>query len=272
MAFIKTPENAVKNVFPFKPYDAGRCFIYRLGTEPFLYIADPECLKRMSAGVMGKSWGKPTVFKNDRKPLFGNGLTMVEGDDWVRHRQAMANLMVESITGMLDRWTALISSGETEIDVQREFTRTTGDIIVKTSFGLSYEHRKQVFEKLTSVQLVLFKSNRCVGVPFGKFMCPKQTLEAKKLGKEIDALLLSIITTRKSSLGHGQKDLHGILLAENHGVSPEKMLTTSVKRSSSEVMRQRHWRSRGSFYYWPCTLSGNVSSGKRSEKWSEMER
>ena len=60
--------------------------MYWLGTEPFLYIADPEFLKEMSTGVMGKSWGKPAVFKNDREPMFGNGLVMVEGEEWVRHR------------------------------------------------------------------------------------------------------------------------------------------------------------------------------------------
>lgn len=65
---------------------AGKVFVYWLGTEPFLYIADPEFIKKMSAGVMGKSWGKPTVFKRDRKAMFGNGLVMVEGDEWVRHR------------------------------------------------------------------------------------------------------------------------------------------------------------------------------------------
>nr|XP_016461468.1 PREDICTED: cytochrome P450 714C2-like [Nicotiana tabacum] len=61
----------------------GKVFIYWLGTEPFVYIADPEFIKKMSAGVMGKSWGKPTVFKRDRKAMFGKGLVMVEGDEWM---------------------------------------------------------------------------------------------------------------------------------------------------------------------------------------------
>lgn len=69
---------------------AGKVFVYWLGTEPFLYIADPEFLKQMSSAVVGKSWGKPSVFRNDRKPMFGTyGLTMVEGDDWVRHRTVL---------------------------------------------------------------------------------------------------------------------------------------------------------------------------------------
>lgn len=67
----------------------GKVFIYWLGTEPFLCIADPEFLRKMAAGVLGKSWGKPNVFRNDRKPMFGNGLIMVEGDDWLRHRNVI---------------------------------------------------------------------------------------------------------------------------------------------------------------------------------------
>lgn len=68
--------------------ETGKVFVYWLGTEPFLYVADPEFVKRMSDGMMGKNWGKPNVFKKDRKPMFGNGgLVMVEGDNWVRHRR-----------------------------------------------------------------------------------------------------------------------------------------------------------------------------------------
>jgi cytochrome P450 len=68
----------------------GKVFIYWLGTEPFLYIANAEFLKKMSIEVMAKRWGKPSVFRNDRDPMFGSGLVMVEGNDWVRHRHIVA--------------------------------------------------------------------------------------------------------------------------------------------------------------------------------------
>ncbi|KAL2550421.1 Cytochrome [Forsythia ovata] len=220
----------------------GKVFIYWLGTEPFLYIADPEFLKKMTADIRGKGWGKPTVFKNDREPMFGNGLVMVEGEEWVRHRhvitpafspanlKAMSSLMVESVTSMLDRWTDLINSGKPEIDVEKEIIRTAGEIIAKTSFGMSYEYGREVLDKLREMQITLFKSNRYIGVPFSNFLNPKQILKAKKLGKEIDALLLSIITARrKSSKRHQpQQDLLGLLLAENtvDGRLGERPLTT----------------------------------------------
>ncbi|GAA0147968.1 oxygenase [Lithospermum erythrorhizon] len=214
----------------------GKVFNYWLGTEPFVYIADPEFLKKMSRGVMGKSWGKPNVFKNDRKAMFGKGLVMVEGDDWVRHRhiispafsstnvKAMSSLMKESATKMLDQWAETIRSSEKpEIEVEKEIIDNAGEIIAKTSFGISYENGQKVLEKLREVQMTLFKSNRYVGVPFSKYlMSPKKSIEAKNLGDEIDSLLLTIIESRKKKqlennfVDDQPKDLLGMLLAQDN--------------------------------------------------------
>ncbi|XP_060203623.1 cytokinin hydroxylase-like [Lycium barbarum] len=209
----------------------GKVFIYWLGTEPFLYIADPEFIKKMSAGVMGKSWGKPTVFKRDRKAMFGKGLIMVEGDEWVRHRhvitpafttanvKGMVSLMADSATHMLDRWAALVNSGNPEIDAESEIISTAGEIIARTGFGISYENGEKVFEKLRSMQVTLFKSTRYVGVPYGnQIMCPKETMKANNLGKEIDLLLMSIIENRKKmnkDVDRAEHNLLSLLLAGN---------------------------------------------------------
>lgn len=67
----------------------GKKFVYWLGTEPFLYIADPQLVKKISEAVLGKSWGKPAVFRNDRELMFGDGLVMTEGDNWIRHRHIL---------------------------------------------------------------------------------------------------------------------------------------------------------------------------------------
>ncbi|XP_021892082.1 cytokinin hydroxylase [Carica papaya] len=208
----------------------GKVFVYWLGTEPFLCIADPEFLKKISEGVMGKSWGKPDVFKQDREPMFGNGLNMVEGDEWVRHRHVitpaftpanlknMSNMMVESTTKMLDKWTAMINSGNPLIDVEKEMIETAGEIIARTSFGTNHEVGTKVLEKLRAMQMLLFKSNRYVGVPLNKYLIsPRQTRETKRLGKEIDELLLTIINDRKNDRRSPQKDLLGLLSeAENN--------------------------------------------------------
>ncbi|KAM1407295.1 hypothetical protein ACFXTH_001874 [Malus domestica] len=151
---------------------------------------------------------------------------MSEGKDWVRHRhvitpafnptnlKAMARLIVETTIKMLDNWK---DSGAQEIDVEREITATTGDIIAKTGFGISDQSGRLVFEKLRSLQMTLFKTSRLVGVPFGKIMHLKETLEARKLGQEINQLFLSIIDERRKSIKGStpQCDLLGLLLKES---------------------------------------------------------
>ncbi|KAF5743531.1 hypothetical protein HS088_TW08G00115 [Tripterygium wilfordii] len=223
----------------------GNVFAYWLGTEPFLYIADAGFLQKMTSGVLGKDWGKPNVFKYDRQPLFGNGLVMVEGHDWVRHRHVitpalspanlkpMASLMVESTTKMLDKWSTFIASGNSsssEIEIEKEITAMSGEIIAKISFGTSREnHNIKVFEKLRALQFNLFGSNRYVGIPFSKLISIKQTLKARKLGKEIDSLILSIIDERRrSDGGYSQWDLLGFLLKKTDmdGHQLGKTLTT----------------------------------------------
>ena len=128
----------------------------------------------------------------------------------------MASKMVESTNQMIERWVAHIKSGKPEIDVERDIVATAGEIIARTSLGMEDDNAREVFEKLRALQMTLFKTNGYVGVPFGKYFKVKKTLEAKKLGKEIDLLLLSIIEARKKSPKKGsQHDLLGLLLQEN---------------------------------------------------------
>lgn len=180
------------------------------------------------------------MFKIDREPMFGDGLNMVEGEAWVRHRhiinpafspsnlKGMASLMVESTQNMLNRWTTLINSGRSEIDVEGEIIMTAGEIIARTSFGMSFETGKIVFEKLRAMQVALYKSSRYVGVPFTKFFMLNQDMEAKRLGKEIDKHLLEIITERKKTFKtEPQQNLLSFLLAENEVDGPNgQRLTT----------------------------------------------
>ncbi|XP_015941339.1 cytokinin hydroxylase [Arachis duranensis] len=219
-------------VFPYFSFwqkSYGKVFVYWLGTEPFLYIAEPELLKRISTEVMAKRWGKPSVFRNDRDPMFGSGLVMVEGNDWVRHRhivapafnpinlKAMASVMSESTNEMISRWSSQIKIGKHEINVESEVITLAGEIIARTIFGLKDESARGIFNRLSALQMTLFNTNRYVGVPFGKYFKVKKTLKAKKLGEEIDQLLLSIIEARKASPKPkgSQNDLLCLLLQEN---------------------------------------------------------
>ncbi|MED6222811.1 hypothetical protein PIB30_068024 [Stylosanthes scabra] len=169
----------------------------------------------MSTHVMAKCWGKPNVFKHDRYPMFGTGLVMAEGHHWVRHRhlimpafsplnlKRVASRMVECANEMIMRWSTQINDAGGNgiiIDVEKDIIGTSGEIIAKTCFGGTQdEDAKQVLRKLRALQTTLFKTTRYVGVPFGKFFNVKKTIEANKLGTEIDRLLFSVIRARKES-------------------------------------------------------------------------
>ncbi|KGN57414.2 hypothetical protein Csa_010508 [Cucumis sativus] len=221
----------------------GKKFVYWLGTEPFLYIADPQLVKKISEAVLGKSWGKPAVFRNDREPMFGDGLVMTEGDNWIRHRhiltpafnpanlKAMTKFMVESTKKMLEEWRRQVKSGQSEIEVEREITATAGEIIAKASFGISKcGGGGEALNNLRALQLTLFKNSSYVGVPFSSLVLyPARTLAAKRLGAQIDRLFFSIISDRKiSGSGSAYSDLLSRLIGSEYkggaGLSPREVV------------------------------------------------
>lgn len=132
----------------------------------------------------------------------------------------MASMMVDSTKKMINRWNFQINSGHLELDIESEIVATAGEIIARASFGMDDENGKIVFDQLRTLQMTLFKTNRYVGVPFGKFFNFKKTLEAKKIGEEVDKLLLSIIESRMNSNDKKQheQDLLGHLLKENNEI------------------------------------------------------
>lgn len=139
--------------------------------------------------------------------------------------QAMASLMVESTTQMLDRWAHLVLSGHPQIEVENEITSTAGEIIAKTSFGIDHISGRQVFHKLRNLQMTLFKTNRLVGVPFAGILIAGKAREAKRLGEEIDELFREVITARRENQAAAaaaaevvqQNDLLSLLLKESGG-------------------------------------------------------
>ncbi|XP_031473021.1 cytochrome P450 714C2 [Nymphaea colorata] len=204
----------------------GKVFVYWIGTEPFLYVAEPELIKQMiSAGDhRSMSWGKPSVFRTDRQSLFGNGLLMLDGDNWSHRRHTLspaffpsnlkklAGVIIDSASDMLQNWEDQTKDAATaEIDVEKDLVRATANVIAKITFGQSYQQVKEVFEEMSSVQSVLFRNQRLVGVPFGNLFNPKQSTRIQRLGKDIDRRILSVIETPRAG-GHSlYDDLLGLL-------------------------------------------------------------
>lgn len=68
--------------------------------------------------------------------------------------QLLIPVMATSIVDMMDKWSAMSSSGEVEIEVSEWFQNLTEDIITRTAFGSSYEDGKAIF-RLQAQQMVL---------------------------------------------------------------------------------------------------------------------
>ncbi|KAG2655113.1 cytochrome P450 714D1-like [Panicum virgatum] len=215
----------------------GKVFVYWLGTEPFLYVADPEFLKVTTTGALGKRWGKPDVFRRDRMPMFGRGLVMAEGDEWARHRNIIApafsatnlnhmiGVMQRTTAGMLARWADAVAAGQSVVDVEAGIVRNAAEIIARASFGMGDgdEAGELVFRKLQAMQAMLFRSNRLVGVPLARLLHVRRTYEAWKLGREIDALLMEMIDARARGGGE-KKDLLSLLLAGSGRLSRREVV------------------------------------------------
>lgn len=148
----------------------------------------------------------------------------------------MAKSMVESTTKMIGQWDSLLAnnSSKFELDIEREVTMLAGEIIAKTNFGINSEMGNTLFEKLRQMQISLFKHTRYVGVPYGQLLTIKNTLEARRLGQDIDDILLSIINARRKVIGvEPQHDLLGLLLEGEENVDGQ---STTTKLRTRELI------------------------------------
>ncbi|XP_051121654.1 cytochrome P450 709B3-like [Andrographis paniculata] len=208
----------------------GKIFVFWVGTAPFLYGADPEFLKQMSGDIKGKEWGKADIFKRDRMAIFAKSLVANEGDEWARRKhfitpafsttslKATAALGLEAAKTMARQWSALINSGHHKIDVEAQIIPLLGGVAAKMICGMSVENGKLMIEKLQALQHVLFADLGHVGVPYGKLLSPIRTMRARKLGKEIDEILYSVIKERILGRGKGNgTDFLAALMAEDGG-------------------------------------------------------
>ena len=57
----------------------------------------------------------------------------------------MVPTIVERTASMLEEWSKLVLSGESEIEVAKEFRNLTANVITLTAFGRSYEEGKSFF-------------------------------------------------------------------------------------------------------------------------------
>jgi hypothetical protein len=72
-------------------------YLYSTGAVEILYVSDPGMVKDMSH-CTSSQLGKPIYLQNSRKPLFGQGILISNGDIWAYEKKIIApELFMEKI-------------------------------------------------------------------------------------------------------------------------------------------------------------------------------
>nr|AZP01949.1 cytochrome P450 CYP734A23 [Panax ginseng] len=219
----------------------GSTFLVWFGPTVRLTVADPDLIREIftsKSEFYEKNEAHPLI-----KQLEGDGLLSLKGEKWAHHRKIitptfhMENLKLlipvaaSSVVEMLDKWLAMSSSGDVEIEVSKWYQTLTEDIVTRTAFGPSYEDGKTIFQLQAQQMALASEAFQKVFIPGYRFLPTKRNIKSWKLEKEIKKSLMRVIDQRGENwdtemLENGAKDLLGLMIQAS-------MKRKELKNSSS---------------------------------------
>eukprot|EP01018_Ginkgo_biloba_P037351 Gb_13164 [translate_table: standard] len=118
----------------------------------------------------------------------------------------------ESSANMLEEWSKSVSSGNKEIEVHKELSDLTADVIARTAFGSSYDKGKHIFNMQSQQMLLASELFRSVYIPGFR--------QRWKLEKEIRMGIRQLIEGRERAVGVEKSssygsDLLGLMMTTN---------------------------------------------------------
>ncbi|KAF0920190.1 hypothetical protein E2562_033742 [Oryza meyeriana var. granulata] len=160
--------------------------------------------------------------------LLGKGLILANGEDWERHRKvvhpafnhdklkAMSVVMAECVESMTQRWQSQIqqaANSQVELELSREMSELTTDVITRSAFGSSYEEGKEVFLAQKELQELAFSSSLDVPalVFLRKLPIIRGNTRVDQLVEKSRSMLMQIIEGRLANIG-GEAGYGGDLL------------------------------------------------------------
>ncbi|KAK7828649.1 cytochrome p450 cyp749a22 [Quercus suber] len=179
--------------------------------------------------------------KGYMKRLFGDGLSVSEGEKWTKmkklanhafHAESLKNMIptvITSVEEMLERWKQ--HEGK-EIEIFEEFRVFTSEVISKTAFGSSYVEGRNIFQmlmKLASITATNAYTHRFPGI--SKIYKTNDEIESEELDKGIRQSILEMIkkremkvTTREVGSSTGD-DFLEILLKAHRDANPSRKIS-----------------------------------------------
>ncbi|WJX19738.1 hypothetical protein P8452_09383 [Trifolium repens] len=203
--------------------------------------SDVELVKEILSNKFG-FYPKRKARRPSVVTLVGEGLALMEGEEWVRRRRIlnpafsmdklkiMISRMAACTISMVDEWKRKATEAKDKsktIEMSEEFQELTSNIIAHTAFGTSFAHGRDAFKAQTELQLHCAASSSDVFIPGSQYLPTKSNLEIWKLDRKMKKSLKCIIESRLNSqsdnCSYGD-DLLGVMMdTKNDGPNKLKM-------------------------------------------------
>ncbi|CAK7348557.1 unnamed protein product [Dovyalis caffra] len=195
----------------------GEVFLFWRGLQPSVSIEDPEFAKQILSNKFGyvKPKLRPTLL-----PLTGNGLGMLNGLDWVRHRsilkpaftmdklKVMTKRMAACTIDMIDDWKnkALMADHQyMMIEMSEEFEKLSADVIAHVAFASSYVEAGEVFKAQKELQKQCIATVMDIDIPGSRFLPTPSNLQRWKLDNKVKNSLKCMVEGRIESFQSKEK-------------------------------------------------------------------
>ncbi|GLT98477.1 hypothetical protein SLE2022_159810 [Rubroshorea leprosula] len=232
----------------------GTTFLFWIGPTVRLTVSDPDLVRDVfitKAEFYEKIEAHPLI-----KQLEGDGLVSLKGEKWAHHRKIitptfhMENLkllvpaVAKSVTNMLDKWSAMSTSGEAEIEVSDWFQALTEEVVTRAAFGISYEDGKTIFRLQAQQMLLVVEAFQTVFIPGYRFFPTKRNIKFRKLSREIRKSLIKLIESRKLNSGNtmpeeGAKDLLELMIEASNS-SPNVTVDDIIEECKTFFFAGKH--------------------------------
>nr|BAJ94885.1 predicted protein [Hordeum vulgare subsp. vulgare] len=204
--------------------DYGKTFLFWVGPIPAVFSTDLQLIKQVltdRTGLYQKDFMIPVL-----KSLFGNGVILINGDDWKRHRKvvlpafnhekikSMSAVTAEVTRQMVHQWREQIHQSNidkkgVEIDMIHAFNDLTAKINGRVAFGTSHRDVEEVIVLMREMQKIATAST--LDAPILWYLPTRRNLHVRRLNKQLRSKIMSIMQARLAADGakYGRGDTMG---------------------------------------------------------------
>ncbi|MFQ5846347.1 MAG: cytochrome P450 [Candidatus Methylomirabilales bacterium] len=209
----------------------------RLGFHRVYLLNHPDHVKYVLQDHY-RNYRKPTRVEKV-KVLFGEGVTVSEGDLWRRQRHlmepafspqriaALARVMTDATATMLERWRAVAARGEA-LDIAAEMMRLTQGIAVKTLFSTDVEGEVDAVRRALTIALEYVNDRAWAFCDLGEHMPTPRNRQFRHALRTLDRIAYRMIAARRKS-AHETGDLLSMLLSARDAETGEGLSDAEVR-------------------------------------------